>query len=212
MIRNGVEAPISRNGSGRLLRDELGLPHDTTLVGTIGDLRRKKRLEDLVWAADLLRAVRPNVHLCMVGTGAAGPRLQEFSFFVSGRRGVHFLGHRTDIGSLCSQFLCLWQASTEEGCSNALLEGMYVGCPAVASDVAGHRSIVIQGQTGFLVPVGAPAEFARRTFGMLNDPTIATRLGEQAEKHVRTMFPPEAMVREYERLYEQIRSSSGQSV
>ncbi len=69
VIPNGIrECQSSPTPRAELLR-ELRLPHDAKLVGTVGQLRPEKRLKDLIWALDLLRVIRPDVHLLVFGEG-----------------------------------------------------------------------------------------------------------------------------------------------
>ncbi len=49
--------------------------------------------------------------------------------------------------------------------------------PVVASDIRGNRELVVHGETGYLVPIGDRAGFARFAHKILDDPALAARLG-----------------------------------
>ena len=70
----------------------------------------------------------------------------------------------------------LWSTSGYEGQSNVILEAMAAGVPVVATDIPGTRELVVASVTGYLVPVGDRASFAKWTEGLLSDAALAGRL------------------------------------
>jgi len=102
---------------------------------------------------------------------------------------------------LLPHFDVLWSTSEYEGQSNVILEAMAAGVPVVATDIAGMRELVVAGETGYLVPVGDRAGFAKRTEGLLNDPATAARLSEAARRRVETEFSVARMVERHAALY-----------
>jgi glycosyltransferase involved in cell wall biosynthesis len=129
---------------------------------------------------------------------------------------VHFLGHRDDVPRLLPHFDVLWLPSAYEGQSNAVMEAMAAGVPVVATDIPGTRELVVGGETGYLVSTeGWPpnattvnktvaAGLARHTIRLLDDPALAKRLGEAAQKRMRDEFSVERMVARYADLYRRL--------
>jgi glycosyltransferase involved in cell wall biosynthesis len=115
---------------------------------------------------------------------------------------VHFLGERNDVAQLMPHFDCLWLASQYEGQSNAVLEAMAAGVPVVATDIAGNRDLVVHDQTGFLVPVGDRAGFARWTHRLLDDADMWRRCSQSAVARIGDEFSVEKMVQRHVELYE----------
>jgi len=186
---------------GQLLA-ELDLPEGSRLVGVVGPLEMRKRLKDAIWAADLLKVIRDDVHLLLIGDGPHRDRLRRYRDQVVIRDKVHFLGHRSDVPRLLPHFDALWSTSGCEGQSSAILEAMAAGVPVVASDIPGTRDLVVPDETGYLVPLGDRAAVARYTNKLLDDADLAARLGRAAAARAREHFSVERMVEQYAALYE----------
>ena len=76
--------------------------------------------------------------------------------------------------------------------------------PVVASDIWGNRELVVHGETGFLVPVGDRAGFARYAHKILDDPELAARLGAAGRQRIGAEFTIEAMVEKHAALYREL--------
>lgn len=206
VIPNGIVPPdIAASeplavARGELLA-ELGLPQNARLIGAVGRLWPQKRLKDLIWAADLLKVIRDDVHLLIIGEGPHRRRLERYRRQVRIEDKVHFLGHRSDVPRLMPHFDVLWLGSEYEGMPNVVMEAMMAAVPVVATDIPGSRDLVINGETGFLVPVGDRAAFARQTKKLLDDEELSRRLGEAGRRRVREEFTVEKMVSRHEDLY-----------
>ena len=97
IIPNGVE-PATETPIREQLLDELGIPKDSKLIGAIGRLWPQKRLKDLIWATDIIKCVRDDTHLLIVGDGPQRWRLERYAEQVAISDRVHFLGSRDDAG------------------------------------------------------------------------------------------------------------------
>ncbi len=211
VIPNGVEPPEPTTAAREAVLSELGLPGDCHVVGVVGRLWPQKRIKDAIWAADLLKVVRDDVHLLVVGDGPERDRLRRFRDQVEIRDKVHFLGHRDDVPRLMPHFDLLWSTSAYEGQSNTILEAMALGVPVVATDVAGTRDLIVDGQSGCLVDhrLDTPrrrAALARHTQILLEDPERARRLGEAGRRRALEEFSVEKMVERYVNLYREVLS------
>ena len=206
VIANGVDtARPSRTTRGQLLA-ELNLPADSYLIGCVGRLWPQKRLKDAIWAADLLKVIRDDVHLLIIGEGPHGNRLKKFRDQVEIRDKVHFLGQRADVPRLMPHFNVLWSTSAYEGQSNAIMEAMACGVPVVATDIPGTRDLIVPDRTGYLVPVGDRAAIARHTRRILDDPGLADRLAKAARQRMHEEFSVEKMIARYTELYRRLLS------
>ncbi len=201
VIPNGVAPPCAPGTTRGQLLAELGLPDASRLVVLVGRLWPQKRVKDAIWAADLLKVIRDDVHLLVFGDGPHRDRLRRFREQVVIRDKVHFLGHRNDLWQWLPHFDVFWSTSGYEGQSNAILEVMAAGVPVVATDIPGTRELVVPGETGFLVRVGHRAGFARWTNQLLDDATLSRRLGEAGRQRAQGEFSVEAMVARYVALY-----------
>ena len=194
LIPNGIAPAVASTISRAELLAELGLPADARIVGAVNRLWPQKRVKDLIWAADLLKVIRPDVHLLVIGDGPHRDRLIRFRRQVVIEDKVHFLGERADVAQLMPHFDALWLASEYEGLPNVIMEAMSHGVPVVATDIPGNRDLVIPGETGFLVRVGDRAGLARHTNKLLDDAELSRRLGEAGRRRILAEFSVEKMV------------------
>jgi glycosyltransferase involved in cell wall biosynthesis len=184
--------------------DHLGLPPGTRVVGLVGRLWSQKRVKDAIWVADLLKVVRDDLHLLIIGDGPERERLVRYRDQVLIRDKVHFLGHRNDVAHLLPHFDVLLSTSGYEGQSNAILEAMAAGRPVVATNIPGTRDLVVDGQTGYFAPLGDRATMAKHINRLLDDPDLARRLGDAARQRVLEEFSVEKMIARYVAVYEEV--------
>ncbi len=205
VIPNAIEPAPTRSDAATIdWRKELDLPADAKLVAGIGRLWPQKRTEDLIWASELLRVVRDDVFFLFVGEGPRRRSLAALRDELKLRGRVFFVGHRDDVVDWLPQLDLFWLASGYEGQSNALMEAMRAGLPVIASDIPGNRDLILPGRTGWLVPVGERAEYARRARWVLEHPAEAASVGQAAAERIAREFSVESMVRQYVQLYRRV--------
>ncbi len=210
VIANGILPPEPATTPREALLAELELPADARLIGMVGRLWPQKRVKDAIWAADLLKKVRRDFHVLVIGDGPHRDRLRQYRDQVRIRDHVHFLGHREDVARIMPHFDVFWSTSGYEGQSNSIMEAMARGVPVVATDIPGTRDLVVDGQTGLLVPTAGPASvlrranFAKFTNRLFDDGELARRLGQAGRRRMREDFSVEKMVRRHAALYSEL--------
>lgn len=207
VIRNGVDlSRFTLPAEPRRLRHELGLPPDTPLVAVVSRLNRLKGLEQYLHAAAAIADRYPAVHFLVVGetpphdTGYLG-ELETLAHRLGIGRRVIFTGLRSDVPQLLASVTIAVMPSLNEALSNALLESMAAGAPVVATRVGGTTEALTDGENGLLVPPGDPGVLASAIARLLDDPALATRLGEAARQTIEQRFSIGRMVEATERLY-----------
>lgn len=102
-------------------------------------------------------------------------------------------------------------ASLGEGCSNALLEYMACGLPAVCTNVGGNSEVVLDDKTGYLIPPGDVEALVSSLRRLRNAPTLCSSLGEAGRRRVEQSFRVDNMVygtcRAYERAASRIHNT-----
>lgn len=203
IIPNGIAPfapPVQAISREPLLRT-LGVPENARLVAAIGRLWPQKRVKDIIWAADLIQCVREDVHFLVIGDGPQRRRLERYAEQCHVSERIHFLGERSDVPSLLPHLDLLMLASSYEGQSNAIMEAMSAGLPVVATNIPGNRDLVVPDETGLLVEVGDRASLAQKVLMILNDATLAGRLGSAGKARILSEFSMERMVERHEELY-----------
>jgi len=204
LIYNGIAPAAPSPVTREQLLAELGLPTGARLIGAVGRLDHQKRVKDVIWAADLLKSIRDDVHLLVIGDGPQRENLKRFQRACRIEDKVHFLGARHDVPRLMPHFDLLYLASGYEGLPNVIMEAMAAAVPVVASDIWGNRELVVHGQTGYLVPVGDRAGLARYAHKILEDAELAKCLGAAGQQRILAEFTVAAMVDRHAALYREI--------
>src|SRR5207253_4803792 len=98
---------------------------------------------------------------------------------------VHVLGPRKDVPALMHAMDVFAMPSIWEGFGLVLLEAMAAGRPIVASRVATIPEVVLDGETGLLVPAGDPLALADALAHLAQQPALAARMGEAGRERLR---------------------------
>lgn len=215
VIPNGILAPPCTTTRQEILA-ELGLPADARVAALVGRLWPQKRVKDAIWAAATIKVFRGDLHLLVIGDGPDREQLIRFRNQSDIQDKIHFLGQREDVPRILPHVDVLWSPSAYEGQSNAIMEAMSLGVPVIGTDIPGTRDLIVHGETGFLVPttdraalataVNRPvaAGLSKHTVEILDDPALARRLGEAAQRRMQEEFGVERMVERYADLYRRL--------
>ncbi|HEX5470468.1 MAG TPA: glycosyltransferase [Lacipirellulaceae bacterium] len=204
IIPPGAPNLRDRGISREELLAELKLPADAKLIGVIGRLVPENCVKDLIWAADLLRVLHDELRLLIVGDGPLRTQLEEYARLASNLVHIQFLGERGNTCRITPHLDVLWNASENVEFSASVLEAMAAGVPVIASDTLFNRELVVEGETGYLIPLGTRAgraARARHTDRILTDATLARRLSSAARQRIADRFSLEQMVQKYTELF-----------
>jgi glycosyltransferase involved in cell wall biosynthesis len=166
----------------------------------VGRLRIRKGVEVLLEAL----AAGGEDRLWIAGDGEHRARLEaradELGLRASGR--VRFLGRasRGEVRDLLSRARALVVPSTYEGMPLVVLEAMEAGVPVVASRVSGIPEVVIDGETGWLVPCEDPSALAAALADLAADPASGARRGAAGRQRVELLYRPAVAAATWERL------------
>jgi glycosyltransferase involved in cell wall biosynthesis len=204
VIHNGIDLPSFPTEARDTLRKELGISPESRVVGFVGRLASQKRVMDLIWAFELIRVMHGEVVFVIAGDGPERAKLEYFAhrLEISGR--VTFLGHRDDAPRLLPALDVFWLASEFEGQSNSIMEAMAAGLPVVASNIPPNRELVVDGETGYLAPVGDRVAFAQFAERILLNRALARQLGTAGRERIAGHFSVERMVERYSQLYREV--------
>jgi glycosyltransferase involved in cell wall biosynthesis len=196
VIPNGVDAArfASLDGLG-------AAPHAVPVIGSVGCLAARKDYATLLEALALLAGRGRAFRAVLIGDGPERAALEARARGLGLSERVEFLGERKDVEALLAGLDLFVLSSREEGISNALLEAMAAGRPAIATAVGGTPE-VLSPDTGWLVPAGSPPALADAIDEALANPAEARRRSIAARRAVRDDLSIEAMVKRHEAFYE----------
>ena len=188
ILHNGVDSAEFALGGDVRLRAELGLSAQDRVVGIVAALRPEKDHETFLRAVRLIVDVRPSTRFLVVGDGPALPQLQALCGDLEIDSNVAFLGARTDVARILRVMDAFTLSSRTECFPISVLEAMATGLPAVCTEVGGMPEMVVDGVTGYLVPVGDARGLADRLLHVLSDPALAKRMGRAGRSRVEAEF------------------------
>jgi sugar transferase (PEP-CTERM/EpsH1 system associated) len=206
-IYNGVDAVKFYPASSRLPISDCPFNEDGLwLIGTAGRMQTVKDQTNLarafVEALKIAPELTTKLRLVMVGEGP----LRKDSIAILQAAGIQHLawlpGERTDVADVMRGLDCFVLPSLGEGISNTILEAMACGLPVIATAVGGNVELVVEGQSGTLVPAASPSAMANAIVRLAQHPEITRKMGQHGRQIVENNYSMEAMVGNYQRLYD----------
>jgi len=193
LIPNGIDTRQEPTGERERSRSELGLSTAAPVAASIGRLAAMKGHADLLRAWPVVLEQVPGAVLLLVGQGRRKWRLRWLARRLGLGDTVRFLGFRRDVDDiLAASDLLVLPSRRDEGSSNALLEAMWQGLPAVVTRCGGLPAVVADGESGIVVPVGDPEALAAAIVRLLTRPEERIRLGAAARRAVAERFTLDA--------------------
>lgn len=168
----------------------------------VGRLHKDKDYENLLSALSLLKKQSTNFRLVIAGDGAERPRIEEIISQEGLEQFVELLGLVENVKTLYSSADALVLPSRNEGLPMVLLEAAASSLPIVATNVGGVSDVVLDGQTGYLVPPRDAYSLADAMLKMMKrSPVDLERMGANARCHVKKSFSMEETASRWESLY-----------
>ncbi|MEZ5178481.1 MAG: glycosyltransferase [Acidimicrobiales bacterium] len=190
--------PVVRRTAAEV-RAELGIGPDDPLVVLVGRLHPQKDVATLVEAATRLD---PAVQVVVVGEGPQRGELEQLVRRHGLEARVHLVGERADATDHQAAADVVVMCSVWEGFGLVVAEALALARPVVATAVGPVPEMVIDGETGRLVPPSDPEALAGAIADLLADPVRAAGLGRAGAKLVAPHFDTDAPVRQVEEVYE----------
>lgn len=152
-----------------VLRKEESLSVQDFVVLCTGELNANKDQRTLIDAAVLCRDRIPELKVLLAGNGPLEPALREQIAENHAEGYIRLLGYRTDLERVVPAADVIVSCSHREGLGLNLIEGMLCGKPVIAVENRGHRELIENGVTGYLVPIGDSCILAERLVQLHND-------------------------------------------
>jgi glycosyltransferase involved in cell wall biosynthesis len=142
--------------------------------------------------------------LDFIGGGPLEPETRALADRLGIASRIQWLGYQPDPAPLLARAQVFALSSRSEGFPRSVLEAMRAGLPVVASSVGGVPEAVSDGSTGFLVPPGDPAAFARALDAVLRDPAKRKLMGARGRQSYQARFLFDSMLQSTAGLYDRL--------
>ena len=173
------------------------VPAQARVLLAVCRLEPQKGLDIAVRALPDIRTRHPTAELVVLGEGPQRPDLEQLAANLEVP--VHLLGRVPDVAAWLQRADVLVHPARWEGFGLALLEAMLASKPVVATRVSSIPEIVVDGQTGLLVPPDEPQVLAAAVTRVLDEPGD---YGEQGRRRAQSQFSVSRMADRTLALYE----------
>ncbi len=185
VVPNGVDTEKFKSVGKEYARNLLNLPQDKNIVLFVGALRKIKGVDYLIEAAK--NFVDIDTELYMVGRDdGLGKSLEKRARELKITNSIKYTGpvNHDDIPLWISASDILVLPSLSEGRPNVVLEALSCEVPVVATDVGGIPELMVDGETGYLVPAKNPVELAEKINKLLEDESKREKMGQFGRKSI----------------------------
>ncbi len=210
---NGIDIVRFHPGvNGQFLRERYDLERTDRVILFVGALDQPhyfKGVEVLLRALD--RIALASVKLVVVGDGDLRPQYQVLARRLGVEARVRFCGRVSDVELpahyALGDVLVLPSTTMGEAFGIVLLEAMACGKPVIASNLPGVRSVVKEGEDGFLVTPGDEVDLAETLQGLLEQPDVCRAMGQQGRAKVEARYAWSRIIPKLMRVYEDVACS-----
>lgn len=207
MIHNGISLRSAVSFSSRrvtALKHQLSLPSKAPLVVTVARLAPQKGVKFLLTAATHVLREVPNAQFLIVGDGPLKKDLEIMVEKSGVRRKIFFTGFRDDVRDILAACDIFVLPSLTEGLPLTVLEAMAAGKPVVATAVGGIPEVVLDRETGFLVPPRKPMPLAKAISFLLLNKEVAIQMGMAGRRRAEEEFNLRRTIGETEKVYDEL--------
>jgi glycosyltransferase involved in cell wall biosynthesis len=181
---------------------ECFLPVGSPVVGNVAALVPHKGQHYLLEAAAIVVRQVPDARFVVLGEGELREDLEREIKHKHLERHFFLAGFRANVLELIKSFDVFAMSSLTEGLGTSIVDAMAASKPVVATTAGGIPEVVVDGETGYLVPVRDAKAMAERIVRLLKDAPLRARMGAAGLARARAVFTVERMVEETRAVYE----------
>lgn len=159
-----------------LLRSELGYSNEDFIITVVAELNKNKNQIMLIQKVKELKSIIPTLKILLIGKETL-PIVREYVENENLFDTVQFLGYRNDVDKLTMISDIAFSASLREGLPVNIIEAMACGIPVVCSDNRGHRSLILDKETGFIFSPKSEKEMTDAIILLYKNPALCTEMG-----------------------------------
>lgn len=193
-VYEGIDAERMAHLEPANVHEAFWLPHGAPLIGNVAALVAHKGQRHLLDAMPLVIREVPDARLVILGEGELRQTLEQQVKHLHLEKHVVLPGFRPDVLALIKGVDVFVMSSETEGLGTSLLDAMAAGKPCVGTSVGGIPEVIVDGETGVLVPPRDPPALAAAIIRLLKEPALAQRMGRAGLARVTKQFSVERMV------------------
>ena len=202
VLPNPVDADdVQPKRAAAEVRAEMGVADGVQVVGSFAHLSEKKGWRDLLESVPAILSGRPDTQFWWAGDGPLRAELEGRAKELGVERSIRFLGFRSDVADLMNAMDFMALPSHREPFGLVYVEAALLGKPSVACDAGGAPEVVVNGETGILVPPRDSEAIAAAILRLLNDDSARLRMGEAAKVRALELFGWEKFLDDLEAIY-----------
>lgn len=197
----GVKIGVEVDVDVREKRKSIGLPENSVMILSAGDLNINKNNHTIIKALGALKDNR--LYYVQCGVGPEENNLRKLSKKCGVENNVIFLGYRTDMPELMKVTDIFVMASLREGVPRSVMEAMDMSKPCIGSDTRGVADLIDNGKGGIICPPKDYNSFANAIKYLINNNNLCRSMGEYNKEKVKG-FSYEIVRDEYTQIYKEV--------
>ncbi|MCP4322565.1 MAG: glycosyltransferase [Psychromonas sp.] len=151
--------------------------YDLVLIGRLSEI---KRVDRFLKAIKETQKTLPRINAVIVGDGPDKEQLQDLAKELHIEDVIHFAGWQDNVHTWIQKSRCFVLTSDSEGLSQALIQAMMCGLPAITSDVGDLGDLLLDGENGYLVSSLTALDFSMAFNELLSNPSKEIRFSNNA--------------------------------
>lgn len=209
-IYNGIDPDdVTPSVNPEVIRERHKIPPNQPVIGIVGNIKEWKGQESVINAVHLVRNRYKDITCLLVGDNAEEDAyyLQKLNRLITESgldSNIIFTGYQRNVADYLNAMDIVIHASIlPEPFGRVLIEAMAMHKPLIASNDGAVPEIVQNGISGITFPPGNADELANAIIHLLDNPDIASKMGESGYERLITMFHIDENARKTQSLYDQ---------
>lgn len=186
------------------LRKELGIDENNIVLIYVAEISKRKNQEMLINVMEKLQD--ENIKLLLVGSDSLGGKINKLISEKNLGDRVHLLGFRKDIPNLIEISDIYVSTSNQEGLPVNIMEAMNMEIPVIATNCRGNRDLILDRESGFLVPLNDVDNFVDKIKTVLREKSLVEKMIEKSKERMGKYYL-DSVKKEMIRIYEKGMSS-----
>ena len=205
IVNNGIDPSATPGRPGSEVRAEMGIAPEAVVIGTVGSLMRRKHVDLLIQALARTAGVAGGgITGLIVGEGPERSTLEAEARRLGMGGSCVFAGFQEEPLPFLDAMDIVALTSEGEGLPRVLLEAMLLSKPVVATRVTGCEELVVDGETGLLVPFGDKGKLDDALGRLAADAAERDRMGRKGRERVLSEYTVEKYVRGVEDVFQEV--------